>query len=51
MPRILADDRVEVLVDGVGSALIPVLADALLRRQNLDELASSSDTMLQPIRM
>ena len=37
--RILADDRVEVLVDRVGRALIPVLADALLRRQDLDELA------------
>ena len=37
--RVLADDRVEVLVHGVGRALIPVLADALLRRQDLDELA------------
>ena len=39
VPRALAHDRVEVLVDGVGRALIPVLADALLRRQDLDELA------------
>ena len=37
--RVLADDRIQVLVDGVGGALIPVLADALLRRQDLDELA------------
>ena len=29
--RVLARDRVEVLVDGVGGAEIPVLADALLR--------------------
>ena len=32
-------DRIQILVDGVGGALVPVLADALLRRQNLDELA------------
>ena len=37
--RILADDGVEVLIDGVGGALVPVFADALLRRQDLDELA------------
>ena len=37
--RVLAQDRVEVLIDRVGRALIPVLADALLRRQDLDELA------------
>ncbi len=37
--RLFADDRVEVLVDGVGGALVPLLADALLRRQDLDELA------------
>ena len=36
--RILADDRVEVLVHRVGRALVPVLAHPLLRRQNLDEL-------------
>ena len=35
----LAVDGVEVLVDGVGRAEIPVLADAFLRRQYLDELA------------
>ena len=37
--RALLHDGIEVLVHGVGRALIPVLADALLRRQNLDELA------------
>ena len=39
VPRALAHDRIQVLVDGVRRALIPVLADALLRRQDLDELA------------
>ena len=39
VPRILAQDRVEVLVDRVGGAEIPVLADALLRAEDLDELA------------
>ena len=39
VPRLLALDRVEVLVDGVGGALVPVLADPLLRVQHLDELA------------
>ena len=37
--RTLALDGVEVLVDRVGGAQVPVLADALLRRQDLDELA------------
>ena len=37
--RVLAQDRIEVLVDGVGGPLIPVLADALLRAEDLDELA------------
>ena len=37
--RVLAGDRIEVLIDGVGRALVPVLADALLRRDDLDELA------------
>ena len=37
--RRLALDRIHVLVDGVGGAEIPVFADALLRRQDLDELA------------
>ena len=36
--RFLAHDGVEVLVDGVGRALVPLLADPLLRRQDLDEL-------------
>jgi hypothetical protein len=39
VPRRLAHDRVEVLVHGVGRAEVPVLAHALLRRQDLDELA------------
>ena len=38
-PGTFAHDGVEVLVDGVGGALIPVLADAFLRRQDLDEFA------------
>ena len=37
--RVLAKDRIEVLVDGVGGALVPLLADPLLRTQDLDELA------------
>ncbi len=32
-------DRVEVLVDRIGCPLVPVLADALLRMEDLDELA------------
>ncbi len=39
MARVLAQNRVEVLVDGVGRAEIPVLAHALLRAEDLDELA------------
>ena len=39
MARVLAQDRVEVLIDRVGRAEIPVLADALLRAEDLDELA------------
>ena len=37
--RVLAEDRVEVLIDRVGRALIPLLADPLLRTQDFDELA------------
>ena len=37
--RVFAHDGVQVLVDGVGGALVPLLADALLRRHDLDELA------------
>ena len=37
--RRLALDRVEVLIDGIGRALIPVFADPLLRMQDFDELA------------
>jgi hypothetical protein len=35
----LLHDRVHVLVHGISGALIPVLADAFLRRKNLDELS------------
>ncbi len=34
----LAADGVDVLVDGIGGSLVPVLADALHGRQNFDEL-------------
>jgi hypothetical protein len=37
--RRLAIDRVQILKHRVGSAEIPMFSDALLRRQNLDELA------------
>ena len=37
--RLLAADRVDVLVDRVGGALIPVLRNAHLRRQDFDEIA------------
>src|SRR5262249_29962874 len=36
--RVFAHDRVQILVNRVGSALVPMLAHALLRRENLDEL-------------
>ena len=36
---LLAANGVDVLIDGVGGAQVPVLADALHGRQNLDELA------------
>src|SRR5262245_18090757 len=39
MPRILAKDRIEILTDRVGRAEIPVLADALLRAEDVVELA------------
>ena len=35
-------DGVDVLVDGVGGALVPVLVDALLRRQHLDVLVEGA---------
>src|SRR4029079_3661461 len=38
VPRLLALDGIEVLEDRVRRALVPVLADALLRVQHLDEL-------------
>ena len=39
MSRVLALEGVQVLVHGVGGAEVPVLADPLLRGQDLDELA------------
>ena len=39
MARVLAQNRVEVLKHRVCGAQIPVLSDALLRAENLDELA------------
>jgi len=36
--RIVVADNVEVLEDGVGGALVPIDFDALLRRQQFDEL-------------
>ncbi len=39
-------DGVDVLVDGVGGALIPVLVDALLRRHDVDELAQLAATTI-----
>ena len=39
MLRLLGANRVDVLVNGVGRAHVPVRADPLHGRQNLDELA------------
>ena len=36
---LLAADGIDVLIDGVGGALIPVLGDAHLRREHFDEIA------------
>ena len=35
----LAADGIDVLVDGIGGSLVPVLTDALHGRKNFDELA------------
>ena len=49
---LLAADGVDVLVDGVGGALVPVLADALHGGKDLDELAEFvGDDRPQPSRM
>ena len=37
--RPVRQNQLEVLVDGIGGAAVPVLADLLLRRHHLDELA------------
>ena len=39
----LAADGIDVLVDGVGGALIPLLRDAHLRRKNFDEFAETHE--------
>ena len=39
VPRTLARDRIQVLINRIRRSLIPVLAHALLRRQNLDEFS------------
>src|SRR5256885_6674911 len=41
--RAFAGDGVNVLVDGVGRAAIPLLADAHLRRKNFDKFAEADD--------
>jgi len=40
--RAFAADGVDVLVDGVGGAAIPLFADAHLRRQNFDKFAEAT---------
>ena len=50
--RLLGADGIDVLVDGVGGAHVPVLADALHGRQDFDELAQfAADDVPQPSRM
>ena len=39
--RVLAADGINILVNGVGGAEIPIGGDAHLRRQNFDEFAES----------
>ena len=41
-------DRVDVLVNGVGGALIPVLVDPLLGGNNVDELAQLAGKIALP---
>jgi len=41
--RALAADGVDILVDGVGGALIPLLRDAHLRREDLDVIAEARE--------
>ena len=41
--RAFAADGVNVLVDGVGGAAIPLFADAHLRRKNFDKFAEADD--------
>ena len=44
-------DRVDVLIDGIGRALIPVLVNALLGGNNLDELAQFAAEIRLPAEM
>ena len=46
--RPLFFERVDVLVDGVGRALIPLLVDPLLRRHDVDELAQLAAQIIPP---
>ena len=46
--RALFFERVDVLVDGVGRALVPVLVDPLLRRHDVDELAQFAAEIASP---
>ena len=41
-------DGVDVLVDGVGGALVPMLVDPLLRRHDVDELAQLAGEVALP---
>jgi hypothetical protein len=38
VPRIFFLDGIDVLIDGIGSALVPAAVDALLRRYDVDEV-------------
>ena len=41
-------ERVDVLIDGVGRALVPLLVDPLLRRHDVDELAQLAAQIIPP---
>src|SRR5208337_3338304 len=49
--RLLAADRINVLIHRIGGALIPVLRDAHLRGQNLDEIAHAHQRGPAPANM
>ena len=46
--RPLFFQRVDVLVDGIGRALVPLLVDPLLRRHDVDELAQLAAQIIPP---